>query len=209
LRCFVSILKIDDLELYFEEDGFHPEKVNSPPYPMVVLRCRKKGILAAIKFRHRSGIWHVDNVRAIDGYGPTVYKVLMQLSGCRGIAPCYKASNQPKEFIVKKSKRIWENFYNHEGINVEPIENGYKENYLNSKYSIKVKYFNLEPLLNSFEANIEKEFSKVSLATRIKRFFLKPEDIHKMKVEFRKLYLRNFHEEVTAFLKPSVEVHAK
>lgn len=206
----MAIKNIKDLFLYYSIEGGDIEKVGGAPFPMVTLLSpTEEGlkIIAAIKFSKRETGWHIDNVVAIDGYGPTVYKVLMQISGKNGIAPCYKPQHQYKDFVVEKSKRIWAQFHSDPDVLTRSIPTQYKDNKLNYKFMLNQTCFNIEASESNLTKYIEEcYFSNLSLFGKIKHKYCGTIDDEAFS-EFNDKVIEIIHQQTREFLEPSVEVH--
>ncbi|MBW8130571.1 MULTISPECIES: hypothetical protein [Pseudomonas] len=205
----MAIHPIDGLALYFKKSGFHPEKAGSSYYPMVSLINSRSEILAAIKFRYSNTAWHVDNVVALSGYGPTIYQLLMQLAGQNGLAPCYKHGLNSKEFIVDKSKKIWNKFHESPSVRVVKIEEKYSEAYLNYKFILKEDSFDLAKAYRLLNRIIIKSYlGQLDRWERLKLCVSQKIDDKKLD-EFEKIYIKRLESAIVDFLEPSVKAHAK
>ncbi|HCG8547420.1 TPA: hypothetical protein N2898_004516 [Vibrio parahaemolyticus] len=205
----MAIKNIENLSLYYSLEGGDIEKVGGAPFPMVTLLSpteEGQKIVAAIKFSKRKTGWHVDNVAALDGYGPTVYKVLMQISGQNGIAPCYKPHYQQKEFVAEKSKRIWAQFHSDADVVVRSIPTHYKDNNLNHNFILNRNCFDIEASESNLTSYIEScYFSKLSWFEKIKHKCCGTDD--EALSEFNDKVIPIIHEQTKQFLESSVEVH--
>jgi hypothetical protein len=205
----MSIKDIHGYSIYFTKKSFNPNVRNSPPFPMVAILDSSGKIRAAIKFSSPKGEeWRVDNVAAINGWGPTVYRVLMQISGESGLAPTYKHSLQSPEFIVDKSKVIWSKFMKEASIEPIAIVKKYNEPYLNYKFVVKSDFLDIEKseleleklILNKYRES-KKGFNKLLLVL----FGVKEEE----KEIFSAKFISSLQLSIKDFLESSVEVHSK
>ena len=204
----MAILPIDSLALYLKKSGLHNENKDFSRYQLVALIDSKNNILAAIKFIYSDTAWHVENVVAKDGYGPTIYQLLMQIAGPNGLAPCYKARSNSKEFIVSKSKKIWCIFYKSSSIRPIKIEEKYSDDYLNYKYVLKKDVFDLPKAFRRLDRlNIKRYLHNLGRWDRLKTSLLKQIDDEKLD-EFEQSYIDQLESKVVAFLSASVEAHA-
>lgn len=205
----MAIKNIENLSLYYSLEGGDIEKVGGAPFPMVTLLSlteESPKIVAAIKFSKRGTGWHVDNVAALDGYGPTVYKVLMQISGQNGIAPCYKPHYQHKEFVVEKSKRIWAQFHFDADVVVRSIPTHYKDNNLNHNFRLNRTCFDIEVSESNLTKYIEDYyFSNLSWFEKIKHKYCGTDD--DALAELNDKVIQMIHQKTRQFLESSVEVH--
>lgn len=205
----MAIKNIDGLGIYFKREGFHPEKAGSTYYPMLALLSSEGEILAAIVFNDFGTVWHIENVVATAGFGPTIYQILMQLSGSIGVAPCRKKSKSANEFIVEKSKNIWRNFHGSSLVVPVKIESSYSEDYLNCKFILKKDVFNLEGAQRNLGLIIAKAyFGNLSFLARAK--LLKSPDVYDEGLDdFARNYIGQLEGEIMSFLEESVSVHRK
>lgn len=165
-------------------------------------------ILAAIKFRKRSTGWHVDNVAALDGYVPTVYKVFMQLSGENGVSPCYKPDYSRKEFVVEKSKNIWAKFHDDKDVVVNRIDMSYRDDFLNYNFRLRKDVFNIENSELNLKSFIRKRYIKyLSWFGRIKYKWFRSVEESDL-IEFEGRIYRIIQKETHSFLDASVKAHA-
>ncbi len=205
---FVGIKSIEDLCLYYDIDGGDLETVGCAPFPMVTLINRDYEIVAAIKFSKRRAAWHVDNVAAEDGYGPTIYKVLMQLAGDNGIAPCYKHKHSLKEFVVDKSKKIWFKFHKASDIIAESIDTNYTDDFLNYKFKLHSNCFDLPNSQKNLQSLVLSQY--LESLSMFNKFLYKwfgtidSEELKRYQDSFRSF----LHREAKAFLEASVDVHS-
>lgn len=205
----MAIRNIDGLGLYFKREGFHPEKAGSSYYPMLALLSSEGDILAAIVFKRFDTVWHIENVVATAGFGPTIYQILMQLSGSVGVAPCRKKSKSAKELIVEKSKNIWRNFHGSSLVVPVKIGSDYSEDYLNCKFILKKDTFNLESAQRNLGLIIARAyFGSLNFLARAK--LLKSPDNYDDELEaFARNYITQLEGAIMSFLEGSVSVHAK
>ena len=205
----MAIHTIDGLALYFKKSGFHPEKAGSSYYPMVSLLNSNGDILAAIKFSYSKEAWHIDNAVALNGYGPTIYQLLMQLAGPNGLAPCYKHGPDSKEFIVNKSKNIWNKFYESPSVRPIKIEEKYSEAYLNYKFVLKEDSFDLANAFRRLNRIIIKSYlGQLGRWERLKLCLSQKIDDEELD-KFEKIYIDRLEWAIVNFLEPSVKAHAK
>lgn len=93
---------------------------------------------AAAYLQDDGSVLTVKNVGAEQGFGPTLYVVLMELArklGRKGVRPC----DEPGK-ILNKPKLIWHRFYNgpeYKGkVLTTPVSGHHSENWLNMVYSL-------------------------------------------------------------------------
>ncbi|MEP7706526.1 hypothetical protein [Paraglaciecola sp. 25GB23A] len=106
--------------------------VGKPEFPVIAF-IENGEVIAAIKVSMRQA-WHVDNVTAKNNYGPTIYKVLMDLSGQKGIAPSFKYAKERKDFVVPKSRNIWARFCESKEVSTSFLADKYEDNVLNNRF---------------------------------------------------------------------------
>lgn len=88
-------------------------------------------IIGASEYRinNKYEAWEIETIFAKKGYGPLLYRIVMQLSDDMGIIP-----NQTGA-VSSAAKKVWQNFYNGAGaqyVDKEPLaKDKYEENYLN------------------------------------------------------------------------------
>lgn len=198
----MSIKDISNLAIYFSKEEFSPERNTDVPYPMIVIVNSSNEILAAIKFRITNNVWYVKNVVAIKGFGPTIYRLLIERSGCNGLAPNEKLSFESPDLIVEKSKNIWKKFYNEESVEHIYLDKKYYEPHLNYKFVANSIMFDVERGESNLDDVIYSEFKKQrSILDR----FLANESIEIEK--FKLNYLKNLYKAVKDFLGDSVDIH--
>lgn len=152
----MPIKDIANLNLYVRTEGgaIEGRMIDLVPYPMVVLMDGLE-ILAAMKFSIDQHAWRVENVVATEKYGPTIYKILMEISDDTGIStsPVKGATNQC--FIVPKCKKIWNKFDLDIDVRTSFLENGHSEDYLNKKYVCDTFRWDSQVAIENFDKYIE------------------------------------------------------
>jgi hypothetical protein len=205
----MTIHTIDGFALYFKKDGFHTEKAGSSYHPMVSLLNSNGEILAAINFSYSDEAWHVKGVVASNGYGPTIYQLLMQLAGHNGLAPCFKHGPNSKEFIVEKCKNIWKKFYESPLVRTVKLSEKYSESHLNYKFILKEDFFDLAKAFKRLELLIiESYINQLNPWQRTKLCITKKIDNNELE-KFKSLYTYRIEADIVEFLNPSIAVHAK
>lgn len=111
-------------------------RVGKPEFPVVALIDNDE-VIAAIKIK-MNAVWHVENVTAKYGYGPTIYKILMDLSGDIGIAPAFKYAKDRKDFVVPKSRNIWLEFSKSNQVSIYFLSEKYQDSILNNRFISEV-----------------------------------------------------------------------
>ncbi|WP_296936263.1 hypothetical protein [uncultured Marinobacter sp.] len=208
----MAIKRIDSLAIYFNGEDYSLNRRGPLPYPLIVVLDFSGKILAAIKFSYRNEVWHVENVTAREGYGPTVYRVLMQLAGENGLAPIYKKPYKNKDLIVERCKKIWSIFFESAEIKKFPIDNNHKECFLNNKFILSSNKLDLEKAFVNFDRLIDKKFSNSFRKKPLQKFrdlvFKYPEiEREKSRVEFSEAFKFQLHADAQMFLEESVAVH--
>lgn len=141
-----AITDISDLALYTYNDEVEEEKLIILYNPENILDSLQDGdpdeliphFVGACLLNYYEGLetMYVNSIYAQKGYGPILYRLAIQASGSRGLAP-----NQMGQ-VSQDAKNIWNNFVNGKGreyVNVEslPKNNANIEDFLNVKLTIK------------------------------------------------------------------------
>ncbi len=201
----MAIKKIDKLELFTSLRSPSLEGRPKPSFPMVAL-IKNNEVIAGIKFS-KGKAWHVDNVTAHEKYGPTIYKVLMDLSGSAGIAPAFKRRKGMRDFVVPESKKIWQVFEQDPNVIASFLEDKYQENYLNKKFTSITLMQGIDEAKLNFRKKGRQEylktlgiFNKLKKIGRAKKFNLE----YRRFIHQRQLI---FGKQVHSFLQESVNAH--
>lgn len=203
----MAIFSIGELGLYFKTDQFHPERAGSSYFPMVALLSADAQIIAAIRYSYGVSTWHVDNVVAKSGYGPTIYLILMQLAGANGIAPSFKHSNLSKEFIAQKSKDIWLNFFSSSDAQTLKMEEKYAEPHLNYRYILRNQRFNMPQAFRRLQTIIINNHVKnLTFRQRLQLIISNAIDPVLLR-KTEEIYIKNLEGRISHFLEESVNIH--
>jgi len=210
MESIVALKPIDDLCLFVylksAASSFNG-RVGKPDFPMLAL-MKNDELLAAIKIGFGKA-WHVENVVANDSYGPTIYKVLMELSGKKGIAPAFKYAKEREEFVVPKSKNIWKKFHESDNVTSIFLSEKYSENYLNKTYVSNLSEVNISSAEKNLKNKMRKDFiENITFKDKVKSYFKNSN----MNLNYRKhihTYHRNIATAVKDLLKDSVLAHQK
>ncbi|RDV24031.1 hypothetical protein DXV75_15810 [Alteromonas aestuariivivens] len=127
----MALKDIDNISLftYFKQPSL---ALNKPEFPVIAFVLNGQ-VIAAIKVT-MARAWHVENVTAKQGYGPTIYKVLMDLAGSKGIAPSFKYAKERQDYVVHKSRNIWHTFAKSEDVSTSFLDDKYEDQVLNNKF---------------------------------------------------------------------------
>jgi hypothetical protein len=201
----LAIKKIDKLELFTSLRSPSLEGRPKPSFPMVAL-IKNNEVIAGIKFS-KGKAWHVDNVTAHEKYGPTIYKVLMDLSGSAGIAPAFKRRKGMRDFVVPESKKIWQVFEQDPNVIASFLEDKYQENYLNKKFTSITLMQGIDEAKLNFRKKGRQEYLKtLGIFNKLKKIG-RPK---KFNLEYRRFIHQRqliFGKQVHSFLQESVNAH--
>lgn len=208
----MAIRDINNLAIYFDKEVYSLDKKGPLPFPVIVILDLSGKVLAAIKFGYKDDFWHIINAVADDGYGPTIYRVLMQLSGESGLAPTLRPDYQIKELIVDKSKKIWFNFFKNNEIKHTSIRSYYKDTYLNNKFIVESNFLDINQSIENFDLLIDKRFNenfRNKTLQKIKDKFIPypEEEKNKLKYEFTEKFKFMMLSDVSKFLEASQAAH--
>lgn len=202
----MAIKNIDQLFLYTYLEPVYLEGLATPArFPMIAL-MDGSSLIAAIKIG-LGDAWHVENVCAVNGYGPTIYKALMEVSEKNGIAPAYKIGKEEKDFVVPKCKEIWKVFSC--SLNVEAcfLEEKYSEKYLNLKFVSILGELDIKGAEKNLLKYMKNECAKrMNLFEKLKALIYKnykDQRFKKFRYEYENAICRCVHD----FLNPSAEIH--
>lgn len=146
-------------------------------------------IVAAARFTVTSNILVVKNTAADDGYGPTLYAVLLELArawALEGASPY----NQPGK-VAKKAKNIWLRFKTHSDYENKvltsqlPISSGHSESWLNEVYSLTGRnpLISIKPMCkrgkNFLEIRRKQKKSDIVFSQRLSEFLEKSVEAYK------------------------------
>ncbi len=95
-----------------------------------------------IKYFDDEKCFEIEKVNAVNGYGPLLYLLGMQLTKRKGLSPYHDPN-----YVSNEAKNIWKNFHNGLGkelVTFKPLSKNYhREDYLNNKY-LNVKNLNIK-----------------------------------------------------------------
>ena len=202
----MTINSIRELCLYSYLKTVHLEgSTRQPPFPMNVLMDGNY-LIAAIKVG-LGDTWHVENVHAVNGYGPTIYKALMEISAKHGIAPAYKIRKEKKDYVVPKSRNIWRVFSGSPNVKTYFLEDKYTDDYMNSKFISVHGELDIGRAEYNLREHIKNEYRKgISYFEKLKRL-IKKENHAKPYKQFKCSYEKCIWSNVRTFLEASVEAH--
>lgn len=200
----MAIKSIQDLCLYSNLAVFRSPRRSLFQSPIITLTEKHSfRIVASIHVELRDS-WHVKNVVAKDKYGPTIYKVLMELSREHGIAPARKIDGYSPEYITDKPRQIWRRFTSSQCVTCTPITDTYDDDWLNNKFVSKESEVDLEAALKNLKSAIRESYilsneKKQSRPPCLKRRYI--DYGYRRFIEHR---IRQIHRESIRFLEQSL-----
>lgn len=176
-----------------------------PEFPVIAFVLNGQ-VIAAIKVAMDEA-WHVENVTAKRGYGPTIYKVLMDLSGPKGIAPSFKYAKERQDYVVPQSRVIWHTFAQSKDVLTEFLADKYEDPVLNNRFVSVNPIEGISQAKRNLRDTIREQYvNKIGFGRKLASY-LKPKAID---LKYR-TFIRNYHFDISraakALLEESVQAH--
>lgn len=176
-----------------------------PEFPVIAFVLNGQ-VIAAIKVA-MDDAWHVENVTAKEGYGPTIYKVLMDLSGPRGIAPSFKYAKERQDYVVPRSRLIWHTFAQSKDVLTAFLADKYEDPVLNNRFVSVNPIEGISQAKRNFRDTIRKRYiDEMSLGRKLASYL----NSKAINLEYR-AFIRSYHYDISraakALLEESVKAH--
>ncbi|MEZ9998462.1 hypothetical protein AB4428_09190 [Vibrio lentus] len=200
----MALKNIENISLftYFKPPSLD---VGKPEFPVIAF-IENGEVIAAIKVSMGQA-WHVENVTAKNNYGPTIYKVLMDLSGQKGIAPSFKYTKERKDFVVPKSRNIWARFSQSKEVSTLFLADKYEDNILNNRFVSIIAIDGINEAKRNLKNDIRSEYIRSISFGRKLVSKIKPK---KIDLDYR-VFICNYHFSISRkakeLLNASVQAH--